>query len=194
MSKKFAIIFVSLFVLLAIGVGVYLSLGKKPPVSHQASAKKLTEIKIANWKTYQNKDFSFIYPADWKISTQEGKIPNGTSRAETISSSSGVVSTIQTLEGGIITIQTITAASQSAQPLLSSTFVPATKLKLGKTEIQAYVLKQHGALINYLIIPYEAKATSYILFFDYYNYQHPDWDYPALFDRIIKSISFTNEK
>lgn len=193
MTKKVAIIFVSLVVLLAIGVGVYLSLGKKVPVSHQAPAKKLTEIRVASWKTYQNKDFSFKYPADWKIATSEAKLSIGTFKTEIITNVtlptvllSGSTSATLTIppEGGTITIQDAPTATSAASQFPSTFYAPAAKLQIGNIEVQTYKPKQQGAAINYLIIPYKQYTVS----LNYYNYQHPDWDYPTLFDQIIKSF------
>lgn len=63
MTKKITIILVSLVVLLAIGVGVYLSLGKKPPVSPQAPATQ---------QTYTNPVFGFSlkFPTTYGTRTQ----------------------------------------------------------------------------------------------------------------------------
>lgn len=60
MTKKIAIIFISLVVLFAIGVGIYLSLGKKPPVSPQTPPTQ---------QIYTNPVFSYTLniPAGYEV-------------------------------------------------------------------------------------------------------------------------------
>lgn len=211
MTKKVAIIFISLVILLAIGVGVYLFLGKKPPVSNQAPVKKLTEIQVASWKTYQNKDFSFQYPADWNIVSSNLSLGSINLKTDTISnfpqrtaSTSAGTSTAYfdyASDGAIISLQNGTIASSSGKLLgfteivkerfISTQFNGPDKIMFGNKREIKYTNKQKGAWTNYAIVPYDGGIGNYYeISLDYVNGKDTLLDYPKLLDKIISSFTF----
>lgn len=199
MTKKIAIIIISLMVLfILVGVGIYLSLGKKTPVIQQTPpAKKLTEIKVANWKTYQNKDFSFQYPGDWQSISNKLDLSNINLKIDTFLEFS------QASDSALINVQNGRILDKNDKPLDfdsivsqrfgESMFIGPKKIKLNNKDILTYVNKQNGLLTNYLTIAYDGGVGNYYeIAFDYGG--NSNLDYKSLFDQMINSFKFTDEK
>lgn len=190
MTKKLAIIISLMVLFILVGVGIYLALGKKGPVSPQTQIKKLTEIQVTNWKTYSNKTFSLRYPMDWQISDQ--KIPVRSTWLETtsISSPSSAVITIQsnTIEQNIKSPLNLDAMNKLR--FTPEHFSAQKEINVDGRKLNAYTNKDDGPLINYLVIPVLNKAGDYYEISFGYTRLNPNINYPELFDKIIKTLNF----
>lgn len=197
MKKKIAVILISLFILF--GISIYLFSTKKP-----------TEIKVANWKTYQNKDFSFKYPDDWKMTTESldngfinlrtTKISNLHLSSATSSANTAVSYFDYSQPGASITIQNGYILGQDRQPLsfkeiikekfLPTQFYGSEEIIIGNQKVQKFKNKQAGPWKNLLVFPYDGGIKNYFeISFDYSEDLNVDY-YKTVFDEILKSFIF----
>lgn len=193
MTKKIAIIiFTALIFFAVLLVGTYLFFQKRTTVT---PIKKLTEVKVVNWKTYQNKDFSFNYPGDWPLTTNKLSTKQFSFTTDNISDPSSPGTAIN-IQGGKIFGQN--GKELKFEEIIKQVFFPAaftgpTKLQAGNQVIMAYVAKSGGVIKNYLTIPIDGGLGNYYqISFDSNNSSISD--YKSLFDQIIKTFKFNYAK
>lgn len=208
-------VYLAIISLIVLGAGIFLGIYFFLPKTRELPKlpillKKTIEVK--DWKTFSTKDFSFQYPADWTITTDQLKAGDTQIKTTLITSlspektASGAATPVFDFrqDGGQIMIQngsfSLSGKAQDYKSIVEKKFTteqfsePKAQ-KIGNRELSTYTPKQNGAWTTYLVFPYDGGAKNYYeISFGYNNSSHPENDYESLFKKVIGSFIFTNAK